>query len=53
MATPSTVSALYERCRHHVHQATLLSSIDSALNWDERTMLPPAAGTCGCGDAFA
>lgn len=44
MATPSTVSALYERCRHHVHQATLLSSIDSALNWDERTMLPPAAG---------
>lgn len=44
MAISSTAAALYEKCRDHVRQATLLSSIDSALNWDERTMLPPAAG---------
>lgn len=41
----NTASAeLYRQCVEHVRQAALLSSIDSALGWDERTMLPAAAG---------
>lgn len=34
----------YENLVHHTRETALLSSIESLLGWDERTMMPAAAG---------
>jgi carboxypeptidase Taq len=41
---PNDTLKLYDRVCQHARQTALLSSIESLLGWDERTMLPPAAG---------
>ena len=35
---------LYEEVCRHARRTALLGSVESILGWDERTMLPPAAG---------
>jgi carboxypeptidase Taq len=35
----------YQQVCSHVRTTTLLTTIDSLLGWDERTQLPPAAGS--------
>lgn len=35
---------LYERVRQFCRETALLASIESLLGWDERTIMPPAAG---------
>lgn len=35
---------IYDRLCQYVRETALLASIDAVLGWDERTMLPPAAG---------
>jgi carboxypeptidase Taq len=37
-------NATYERLCRHCRETALLGSIESLLGWDERTLLPPAAG---------
>jgi len=39
-----SVDATYRELCDHVRQTALLTSIDSLLGWDERCLLPPAAG---------
>ena len=40
---PSTAKASYEHVCQHARQIALLTTVGSALEWDERTMLPTAA----------
>ena len=40
----SDVRATFNRLADHYRQVALLSSIESMLGWDERCLLPPAAG---------
>lgn len=40
---PRTAEVLYDHVCQHVRETALLTSIGSALEWDERTMLPIAA----------
>src|SRR5258708_630284 len=35
---------LYDQLCRHARETALLGSAESVLGWDERTMLPPAAG---------
>ena len=37
-------TAAYEQLVSHARQTAILSTVESALDWDERTYLPPAAG---------
>ncbi len=41
--TQSEPESLYESVCRHARETALLASIESALGWDERTMMPPAA----------
>jgi len=41
---PDVARELYQRMCDHARQTALLASIESVLGWDERTMLPRAAG---------
>ncbi len=38
------LNATYEKLCRHCREIALLGSIESLLGWDERTLLPPAAG---------
>ncbi|HTQ37580.1 MAG TPA: carboxypeptidase M32 [Pirellulales bacterium] len=38
------LDSVYEQLTQHVRETALLHSIESVLGWDERTMLPAAAG---------
>ena len=40
----TSAEQLYQHVCQHARQATLWTTVESALGWDERTMLPPAAG---------
>jgi carboxypeptidase Taq len=40
----SDARATFDRLAEHHRQVAVLSSIDSLLGWDERCLLPPAAG---------
>jgi carboxypeptidase Taq len=37
-------AALYDNLCRHCRETALLSSVESLLGWDERTVMPPAAG---------
>ena len=37
-------AAAYEQLVSHARQTALLTTVESALDWDERTYMPPAAG---------
>jgi carboxypeptidase Taq len=39
-----TAADVYQRVCQYVRETALLGSIEAVLGWDERTMLPPAAG---------
>jgi carboxypeptidase Taq len=39
-----THAAIYEQLVAHARQTALLASVESTLDWDERTYMPPAAG---------
>ncbi|HEY2760459.1 MAG TPA: carboxypeptidase M32, partial [Pirellulales bacterium] len=38
------MNSVYGQLVEHMRETALLVSIESLLNWDERTMLPTAAG---------
>lgn len=40
---PNNHEQLYEQLCQHARETALLAATESALEWDERTMLPPAA----------
>jgi carboxypeptidase Taq len=39
-----TIATTYEKLCRHARETALLGAIESLLGWDERTMMPPAAG---------
>jgi carboxypeptidase Taq len=41
---PRSAEELYQQVCQHVRQTALWASMEAALGWDERTMLPAAAG---------
>jgi carboxypeptidase Taq len=44
MAMPAIAQELYQRVCQYARETARLASIEAVLGWDERTMLPPAAG---------
>ncbi|HEY2826842.1 MAG TPA: carboxypeptidase M32, partial [Pirellulales bacterium] len=40
----ANVDSVYGQLAEHMRETALLGSIESLLGWDERTMLPAAAG---------
>jgi carboxypeptidase Taq len=45
VANTSNPRELWEKVRGWAQEVALIESIDAVLSWDERTMLPPAAGS--------
>ncbi len=45
MSSASSISQLWEQVRSWAQEIALLESIEAALFWDERTMLPPRAAS--------
>ena len=44
MTAPATHDDLFAAACGHARRAAVLASVEAVLGWDERTMLPPAAG---------
>jgi carboxypeptidase Taq len=44
MSSSEPTDAAYQRLVEHAREVALLASVESLLGWDERTMLPAAAG---------
>lgn len=44
MTHPSSPEALYQKVCDHVRQTALLEGVNALLEWDERTIMPLAAG---------
>ena len=40
----SDYAATFEKLCRHARETALLGSVESLLGWDERTIMPPAAG---------
>ena len=43
-AVPDSAEKLFQQVCQYVRQTAVWTSVEAALGWDERTMLPPAAG---------
>ena len=44
IANSRTAEELFQQVCQHVRQTAVWTTVEAALGWDERTMLPPAAG---------